>query len=80
MVLAQKWLTTAPWIRSTLSVSHPQKIKASIPSYAGWGAAVGILALFFVEVTPLFRREVFAKIPVVGGFWQKKLEDRARAD
>lgn len=47
---------------------------------AVWGAALGGFALVILEVTPLARKDIFSQLPLVGGFWAKKLEERERAD
>ncbi|KAF5391723.1 hypothetical protein D9757_001783 [Collybiopsis confluens] len=40
------------------------------PSLATWGAGVGAGALLFLSVTPLVRREVLSKVPVLKGYFQ----------
>ncbi|KAI8894461.1 hypothetical protein BC833DRAFT_604853 [Globomyces pollinis-pini] len=79
-MLTQKWITVAPWIRKSLAATTGPKVKGYGPSVLLWGAAAGIFVLDIVEVTPLFRREVFAKLPIVGGYWQRKIEASARVD
>lgn len=38
-----------------------------------WGAGAGIMALYVLSATPLVKREVLAKVPVVGAYWQDKI-------
>jgi hypothetical protein len=79
-MLAQKWLTNAPWINYIAKQTKPQKLKSTIPTLATWGV-FGIFAVtLFLEPVPLFRNDVLKKLPLVGGIWSKKLEDKARVD
>lgn len=32
----------------------------------GWGVAGGIVAVFLVERLPMFRRDIFSRIPLLG--------------
>jgi hypothetical protein len=41
---------------------------------------VGCIALLILEPTPLMRRDVLQHVPILGGYWAKKLEDAARMD
>ncbi|KDR81462.1 hypothetical protein GALMADRAFT_113790 [Galerina marginata CBS 339.88] len=37
-----------------------------------WGVGAGAAALLFLSVTPLVRREVLEKVPVLGPYYQDK--------
>ncbi|KAI0797874.1 ubiquinol-cytochrome-c reductase complex subunit-domain-containing protein [Abortiporus biennis] len=37
-----------------------------------WGAGAGVAALYILSVTPLVKRELLSKVPVVGGYFQDK--------
>ncbi|KAI9099438.1 hypothetical protein DFS34DRAFT_649157 [Phlyctochytrium arcticum] len=50
------------------------------PILATWGAAGGVVALFLLEPTPIARSDIFSQIPVVGAFWQRKLDARLQKD
>ncbi|EGF84469.1 hypothetical protein BATDEDRAFT_85225 [Batrachochytrium dendrobatidis JAM81] len=73
-MLLNSFVTVAPWIRTLRPALHPKRIANYSTSIATWGAFAGIAALFFIEPTSLARRDIFTNIPVVGGFWQKKLD------
>lgn len=47
---------------------------------AGWGLFGGIVAVSFFEPTSLLQKDVLAKLPVVGKFWQDKLDAKAKKD
>jgi Ni/Fe-hydrogenase subunit HybB-like protein len=79
-MLSQNWITTAPYLRPLAHFTHKTRLRAYGPSLVGWGVTIGIVAVNFLEVTPILRRDVLQHIPLVGGFWQKKLEARERAD
>ncbi|KAJ3188052.1 hypothetical protein HK101_009239 [Irineochytrium annulatum] len=51
-----------------------------VPSLAVWGAMLGVTAVFFLEPTPIMRRDVLQNVPVAGPFWKEKLEAGARVD
>ncbi|KAI0079974.1 hypothetical protein K474DRAFT_1696098 [Panus rudis PR-1116 ss-1] len=42
------------------------------PSLATWSVGAGIAALYVLSVTPLVKRELLSKLPVIGGYWQDK--------
>ncbi|KAI9016170.1 hypothetical protein DFJ74DRAFT_679673 [Hyaloraphidium curvatum] len=56
------------------------KIKNWAPSLIGWAGVVGFAALWILEATPIARRDVFSQLPIIGGYWQKKLEDAEKKD
>ncbi|KAH8107022.1 cytochrome b-c1 complex subunit 10 [Cristinia sonorae] len=37
-----------------------------------WGAGAGVAALYLLSVTPLVKREVLVKVPVLGSYWEDK--------
>ncbi|KAH9484156.1 hypothetical protein JR316_0003636 [Psilocybe cubensis] len=37
-----------------------------------WGASAGAAALLLLSVTPLVRREVLEKVPVLGSYYEDK--------
>ncbi|KAI0361973.1 hypothetical protein OH77DRAFT_1416164 [Trametes cingulata] len=37
-----------------------------------WGAGAGITALYLLSVTPLVKRELLVKVPVLGGYFEDK--------
>ncbi|TCD61680.1 hypothetical protein EIP91_008102 [Steccherinum ochraceum] len=37
-----------------------------------WGAAAGVTAVFLLSTTPLVKRELLSKVPVVGDYWKDK--------
>ncbi|KAJ3149591.1 hypothetical protein HDU89_003644 [Geranomyces variabilis] len=80
MVLAQQWVTVAPWIRKLAPLMHREKLRNYAPTLAAWGTAGGILALYLLEPTPIARTDIFSQLPVVGGYWAKKLEAREQKD
>jgi Ubiquinol-cytochrome-c reductase complex subunit (QCR10) len=41
---------------------------------------LGGFALFLLEVTPLARKDIYSQLPLVGGFWERKLEQSQRQD
>lgn len=79
-MLAQKWLTTAPWINWTLRKTNPQQLKTTVPTLATWGLAAAFAVTLFFEPVPIFRKDVLSKLPLLGSVWEKKLEQRARVD
>ncbi|ESK92889.1 hypothetical protein Moror_9092 [Moniliophthora roreri MCA 2997] len=42
------------------------------PSLGMWGAGAGAAAVLFLSVTPLFKREVLIKVPVLGNYFEDK--------
>ncbi|KAI0336413.1 hypothetical protein GY45DRAFT_1365941 [Cubamyces sp. BRFM 1775] len=46
--------------------------RAWTPSVALWGAGAGVAALYLLSVTPLVKRELLTKVPVVGDYFQDK--------
>ncbi|KAK0228127.1 ubiquinol-cytochrome-c reductase complex subunit-domain-containing protein [Armillaria luteobubalina] len=38
-----------------------------------WGAGAGTAALLFLSVTPLVRRELLVKVPLLGSFYEDKV-------
>ncbi|KAF9052695.1 cytochrome b-c1 complex subunit 10 [Panaeolus papilionaceus] len=42
------------------------------PSLGIWGATAGTGALLLLSVTPLVRREVLEKVPVLGSYYEDK--------
>ncbi|KAJ7582615.1 hypothetical protein C8J56DRAFT_955266 [Mycena floridula] len=46
------------------------------PSLAIWGVGAGSAALLLLSVTPLVKREVLSKVPVVGSYWEDKTLDK----
>jgi hypothetical protein len=79
-MLSQQWITTPPYVRYLAHFTHPTRFRTYGASIAGWGVAVGIIAIHFLEVTPIMRRDIMQRIPIVGRYWTKKLELRERAD
>ncbi|KAJ3051958.1 hypothetical protein HK097_007047 [Rhizophlyctis rosea] len=55
-------------------------VKTTAPALAIWGAFAGTAALFFLEPTPIARNDVFKNLPLIGGWWQKKLDAAAQKD
>nr|KAJ3420597.1 hypothetical protein HK105_005487 [Polyrhizophydium stewartii] len=49
-------------------------------SLVTWGVFAGVTALYLLEPTGLARRDIFVKLPIVGGFWQKRLDALERKD
>jgi Ubiquinol-cytochrome-c reductase complex subunit (QCR10) len=37
----------------------------------GFGAATAVALLLFMEEVPPVRRDVFEKIPIIGGYWDR---------
>ncbi|KZT11411.1 uncharacterized protein LAESUDRAFT_642690, partial [Laetiporus sulphureus 93-53] len=37
-----------------------------------WGVGFGIYALYYLSVTPLMKREVLVKVPVIGSYYEDK--------
>ncbi|KAJ3045193.1 hypothetical protein HDV00_011063 [Rhizophlyctis rosea] len=60
--------------------ARPKSVVNYANSLATWGVMAGAAALFFLEPTPIARTDIFVKIPVVGGWWQKKLDAAAQKD
>jgi hypothetical protein len=54
--------------------------KCSTPTLLTWGGMLGVCGLFFLEPVPLARRDIFTQLPLIGSFWQAKLDAAARAD
>ncbi|KAI8800464.1 hypothetical protein BJ742DRAFT_841604 [Cladochytrium replicatum] len=79
-MLYQRWLTVAPWVRTMAVLGNSQKMRNILPNLAIFGAGVGGIALFLIEPTPLVRRDIMKNVPVVGSYWQKKLDESARVD
>ncbi|KAI8929605.1 hypothetical protein BC831DRAFT_509115 [Entophlyctis helioformis] len=80
MAINQAFVTVAPWIRYVRPAFHRQKFGNYVRSLATWGVFGGVAALYFLEPTPLARRDIFVNLPVVGSFWQKKLDAAQQAD
>ena len=78
-MLSQQWVTVAPWLRPVL-LMNVERIKNKAPSLMFWGLTVGVVAASFFEPTTLARRDIFSKLPLVGGFWKRKMEERERVD
>ena len=58
-----------------LFVSH-----LSAPTLLTWGAFAGITVLFLFEPVPIARRDIFSQFPIVGKYWQDKLDKAAQVD
>ncbi|KAJ3113170.1 hypothetical protein HDU96_003704 [Phlyctochytrium bullatum] len=69
-----------PWIRSLAPLGHPQKVRSSVVSLGIWGATLLLTAGYFLEPTPIARRDIFQNIPIIGAYWKEKLEARERVD
>ncbi|KAL2911713.1 hypothetical protein HK105_208814 [Polyrhizophydium stewartii] len=65
---------SAPLIPRTL-INYPLS-----RSLVTWGVFAGVTALYLLEPTGLARRDIFVKLPIVGGFWQKRLDALERKD
>jgi hypothetical protein len=37
----------------------------------GFGAATAVALLLFMEEVPPVRRDIFEKIPIIGGYWDR---------
>jgi len=64
---------------SRVSFQHLPAYKATgvvgrtwVPSLAVWGVGAGIMALYALSVTPLVKREVLVKVPVLGSYYEDK--------
>ncbi|TPX39312.1 hypothetical protein SeMB42_g04873 [Synchytrium endobioticum] len=79
-MLAQPWSTQPPWMRRMAPCFNRTKVKNVAPTLIAWGACAGIAALMLLEPTPLARKDVFSNIPLLGRFWQKKLEAAEQKD
>ncbi|KAL4268640.1 QCR10 subunit of the ubiqunol-cytochrome c oxidoreductase complex [Pleurotus pulmonarius] len=62
-----------------LAFSHPSPPAAAltaakrwVPSLGVWGFGAGSAALLFLSVTPLVKREVLVKVPVLGSYFEDK--------
>ncbi|KAJ3174773.1 hypothetical protein HDU87_006889 [Geranomyces variabilis] len=66
--------------REAQELDRPSSSRSSAPTLAAWGTAGGILALYLLEPTPIARTDIFSQLPVVGGYWAKKLEAREQKD
>ncbi|KAF8509548.1 cytochrome b-c1 complex subunit 10, partial [Gautieria morchelliformis] len=51
----------------------PQSLKRWGPSLALWGIGAGLYATYFLSVTPLVKRELLTKIPIVGNYYADKI-------
>jgi hypothetical protein len=76
-MLSQQWVTVAPWLRPGLNM---ERLRNKVPTLLFWGLTGGVVALSFFEPTTLARRDIFSKLPLVGGFWKRKMEERERVD
>ncbi|KZP23619.1 hypothetical protein FIBSPDRAFT_785737 [Athelia psychrophila] len=45
------------------------------PSLALWGVGAGTAALFILSVTPLVKRELLVKVPLIGSYYEDKIPD-----
>ncbi|KAI8906347.1 hypothetical protein EDD86DRAFT_210470 [Gorgonomyces haynaldii] len=79
-MLSSQWVLVAPWFRRVQRVAHPERLRHFTGSAVTWGVSIGVIALSFLEPTSITRRDIFVKIPVVGDFWQKKLDAMAQKD
>jgi len=50
-------------------------VRRWVPSLGIWGVGAGTLALYFLSVTPLVKREFLTKVPVLGSFYEDKTPD-----
>ncbi|KAE9406771.1 hypothetical protein BT96DRAFT_207428 [Gymnopus androsaceus JB14] len=50
-------------------------LKSWSPSLAGWSVGLGAGALLFLSVTPLVRRELLSKVPVIKSYYEDKTPD-----
>ncbi|KJA18577.1 hypothetical protein HYPSUDRAFT_45120 [Hypholoma sublateritium FD-334 SS-4] len=64
---------------SRLVFQHQSQISSTVnlakrwtTSLGFWGAGAGAAALLFLSVTPLVRREVLEKTPLLGLYYQDK--------
>ncbi|KAF8894461.1 cytochrome b-c1 complex subunit 10 [Infundibulicybe gibba] len=59
---------------------HPQsQLNASltatkrwVPTLGIWGVGAGTAALFLLSVTPLVKRELLVKVPVLGSYYEDR--------
>ncbi|OZJ06296.1 hypothetical protein BZG36_00680 [Bifiguratus adelaidae] len=58
----------APRIRTSSSFLNitPEMLVRLSPSLAGWGAAAGLGALYFLSGVPIVKRDILSKVPVIG--------------
>ncbi|TFL07698.1 hypothetical protein BDV98DRAFT_558327 [Pterulicium gracile] len=49
------------------------------PSLSVWGAGTGIFLTFLLSSTPLVKREVLCKLPVVGEYYTDNTPDSDKA-
>ncbi|OCH95498.1 hypothetical protein OBBRIDRAFT_788052 [Obba rivulosa] len=47
-------------------------LRAWGPSLGLWGVGGGILVLHLLSATPLVKREVLRKVPLIGDYWEDK--------
>ncbi|KAF8905977.1 cytochrome b-c1 complex subunit 10 [Gymnopilus junonius] len=65
--MAQFTLHRQTPLRATLNVT-----KNWTGSLGIWGASAGAAVLLFLSVTPLVKREVLQKVPVLGSYYEDK--------
>lgn len=46
----------------------------------GWGIAGGLAVLFLTERLPMFRRDLFSKVPLIGTKYSSYREDKENDD
>ena len=80
MVLAQQWVTVAPWVRVVQRATTRSRLRSYAGNIAIWGCVAGVVAVSFFEPTSLLRNDLLVHLPVVGGYWRKKMEERLRVD
>jgi hypothetical protein len=79
-MFGQRYIAVAPWIRRLALYSSSHRRKTFAKMYLQWGLCASVGILFIMETTPLFKKSIFSKLPVVGWYWQQKLDEAARVD
>jgi len=59
---------------------NPERLLRWSGPLVRWGIFTTVVVLFFAEPIPIFRRDLFSRLPVAGEHWQKKLEAAAQKD
>ncbi|KAJ3064877.1 hypothetical protein HDU98_011760 [Podochytrium sp. JEL0797] len=79
-MLQNQYVAVAPWLRRLAPLRNRSKAMSGAASLTIWGAGIGLAALWFIEPTPIARRDVLQNIPVIGGFWKAKLDKALQVD
>lgn len=67
------WPRTPQWLHKFNYTINRNFVRNYAVTLGIWGTFGVTTLLYLLEPTPIARRDIFANLPVVGGYWASKL-------